>query len=71
MSTDSHDKDQDHDRSYENESTRDHTPMVILIFVVTICTHIPPYNLLAFAATRFASVIIACLILLPIGICTD
>jgi hypothetical protein len=28
MSTDSHDKDHDHDRSYENESTRDHTPMV-------------------------------------------
>ena len=25
MSTDSHDKDHDHDRSYENESTRDHT----------------------------------------------
>ena len=23
MSTDSHDKDHDHDRSYENESTRD------------------------------------------------
>jgi len=28
MSTDSHDKDHDHDRSYENESTRDTTPMV-------------------------------------------
>ena len=28
MSTDSHDKDHDHDRSYENESTRDHSPMV-------------------------------------------
>ena len=28
MSIDSHDKDHDHDRSYENESTRDHTPMV-------------------------------------------
>ena len=26
---------------------------------------------MAFAASRFASVIIACLILLPIGICTD
>ena len=25
---DSHDKDHDHDRSYENESTRDTTPMV-------------------------------------------
>ena len=26
--SDNHEKDHDHDRSYENESTRDHSPMV-------------------------------------------
>ena len=28
MGKPNHEKDHDHDRSYENESTRDHTPMV-------------------------------------------
>ena len=39
MGKPSHDKDHDHDKSYENESTRDHTPMVQITLRAVYYTH--------------------------------